>query len=174
MIHSQYILRAYNTLKQFTDTEKHHGLTLAIGPEENVRRAAVDVSKIAANGSRLIRPELDEMFKKYRGTQVLFTDAIFEVYKIMTGEQVHLDSLLALNTRGNLIELDGFLVAPRTTFESLQSYDQQWGTRHWNCAAASNYDIVTIALSGQRKTITTFYRGHKIAELCYSRQTNYS
>lgn len=160
MEHPHYLLRAYDALKKFTQKNPdHYGMTIAVGKEKNIKRATINLYDHPANSEKIIRPELRDMFEMYEHKPVLFGDEIYYVFGVMTNEQRHVDSLLAINTRGYLIKMDGFLVASRKAFAGVEDYDGRWGTRHWACAAASFYDIYTMALSRRRKTITVFHKG---------------
>jgi hypothetical protein len=169
MTHQKYIQRAFDTLKDFSRDYRHHGLTLALGEEGAVRESVFDITEHMPDGDQVVRPEIRAMFEKYRGNPVLFDDDIFSVYKTMTNEQDHIDSLLSIDPAGHLIEIDGFFAPPREFYaKMMRYYDPMWGTRHFNTAAASLYDGVTaMALSERKGTITTFHGGHVVQKFCY-------
>jgi hypothetical protein len=163
-----YVVRAYEALKKFS-AEPHHGLTLALGDELDLKQVVVDITELTANKENIIRPELVKLFGDYNGSPVLFTDAIYDVFQTMTNEHEHLDSLLSFNREGHIIPVDGFLCPSKDAFQRIKYHDPDWGMRHLFSIASSCYPgVTTMALSESRGTVTTFYDGNVDQRYCFN------
>lgn len=167
MGHPKYLQRAFETLKWFSHDGLHSGLSVALGKEPHIRSIVYDVRRHPEYVVAERRAEMDRLFEKYDKNPVIFTDDIIDIYRIWSSEPAFDDRLLCIDERGRLIHLEGFFAPDIQLYDMVKVSDAGWGTRHWDCAAASCLGDVTAVTLSESGRITTFHGGHTVADLSY-------